>query len=275
MTTQTLDRAIGLLRILAAAGPEGRRLVDLQRQSGLTKPTVHRILDSLKSADFVEQVEQSRRYRLGKELAVLGWSAGRTVYDLKELASEDMVAVAAKTGDTSFLTIRSGHETVCIDRHTGSYPVKAFTVEVGTHRPLGVGATGVALLAALEPEQADLMQDAIRRELANYPNASARQIREAVSNARRSGYAVSDGLVLKGVRGVAVTIRDADGHPIAAIGTAAISDRMTNKRIPEIVRILKMHANRIEVRIATAQSRARFGSTRVVKASPRRKVLSS
>jgi DNA-binding IclR family transcriptional regulator len=269
MTTQTLERAIGLLRILAAAGPEGRRLVDLQRETGLTKPTVHRILDSLKGEDFVEQVEDSRRYRLGKELAVLGWSAGRTVYDLKELASEEMAAVAAKTGDTSFLAIRSGHEAVCIDRQTGSYPVKAFTVEVGTRRPLGIGATGVALLAALEPEQAELVQDAIRGQLASFPNASARQIREAVAIARRNGYAFSDGLMLKGVRGVAVTICDADGHPIAAIGTAAISDRMTNRRIPEIVRILKMHANRIEQRIVAAENRVRFGSTRVVKASRR------
>lgn len=267
MTTQTLERAIGLLRILAAAGPEGRRLVDLQRETSLTKPTVHRILDSLKSEDFVEQVEDSRRYRLGKELAVLGWSAGRTVYDLKELASEEMAAVAAKTGDTSFLAIRSGHEAVCIDRQTGSYPVKAFTVEVGTRRPLGIGATGVALLAALDPEQAELVNDAIRDQLANFPNASARQIREAVAEARRNGYALSDGLMLKGVRGLAVTIRDAQGHPIAAIGTAAINDRMTAKRIPEIVRILKMHANRIEQRIAAAENQARFGGTRVVKAS--------
>lgn len=255
------------MRILAAAGSEGRRLVDLQRETGLTKPTVHRILDSLRSQDFVEQVEDSRRYRLGKELAVLGWSAGRTVYDLKELAAEEMAAVASKTGDTSFLALRSGHEAVCIDRQTGSYPVKAFTVEVGTRRPLGIGATGVALLAALDPEQAELVNDTIRAQLSRFPNASLRQIREAVAQARRDGYALSEGLMLKGVSGLAVTISDGHGHPVAAIGTAAISDRMTSKRIPEIVRILKTHANRIEQRIAAAENQAHFGTTRVVKAS--------
>ena len=46
----------------------------------------------------VEQLDDTRRYRLGQELAVLGWSANRTVYDLKELAAEEMTAVAAKTG---------------------------------------------------------------------------------------------------------------------------------------------------------------------------------
>ena len=262
MTTQTLERAIGLIRILASAGADGRRLVELQQASGLTKPTVHRILDTLKHEGVVEQVDETRRYRLGQELAVLGWSANRTVYDLRELAAQEMTVVAAKTGDTSFLAIRSGMDTVCIDRQTGDYPVKAFTVEVGTRRPLGIAATGVALLAALPPDESDTVLDAIRSRLANFPNASVRQIREAMERARTAGYALSEGLMLKEVRGVAVVIRDSVERPIAAIGTAAINDRMRNSRIPEIVKILRMHASRIQQRVAAAESGTGTGSVR-------------
>lgn len=272
MSTQTLERAIGLIRILAAGGTEGCRLVDLQQTSGLTKPTVHRILDTLKQQGMVEQLEDSRRYRLGQELAVLGWSANRTVYDLKELAAEDLAAVAAKTGDTGFLSIRSGTEAVCIDRQAGSYPVKAFTVEVGTRRPLGVGATGVALLAALAPDEAEVVLDAVKGNLARFPNAGLRQIRAAVERARRAGYALSEGLMLKGVSGVAVVIRDGAGRPIAGIGTAAITDRMSPARIPEIVRILRIHANHVEQRIATAESGTGTGSVRRFRAAAGRTV---
>jgi DNA-binding IclR family transcriptional regulator len=267
MTTQTLERAIGLIRILAAAGADGRRLVELQRESGLTKPTVHRILDTLKNEGVVEQLEETRRYRLGQELAVLGWSANRTVYDLKELAAEEMAAIATKTGDTSFLAIRSGTEAVCIDRQTGDYPVKAFTVEVGTRRPLGVGATGVALLAALPPGEAETVLEAIQGGLGRFPNAGGRQIRESMERARKDGYALSDGLMLKGVRGVAVVIRDTSNRPFAAIGTAAISDRMAPKRIPEIVKILRMHVNHVQQRIAAAESGTGTGSVRQFKGS--------
>lgn len=271
MTTQTLERAIGLIRILASAGADGRRLVELQQASGLTKPTVHRILDTLKHEGVVEQVDETRRYRLGQELAVLGWSANRTVYDLRELAAQEMAAVAAKTGDTSFLSIRSGMDTVCIDRQTGDYPVKAFTVEVGTRRPLGIAATGVALLAALPPEESDAVLDAIKSRLANFPNASVRQIREAMERARTAGYAMSEGMMLKEVRGVAVVIRDSVERPIAAIGTAAINDRMRNARIPEIVRILRMHASRIQQRVAAAESGTGTGSVRRFRAGVRSK----
>lgn len=273
MTTQTLERAIELIRILAASGTEGCRLVDLQKTSGLTKPTVHRILGTLKQQGMVEQVEDSRRYRLGQEMAVLGWSANRTVYDLKELAAEDLGAVAAKTGDTGFLAIRSGTEAVCIDRLAGAYPVKAFTVEVGTRRPLGVGATGVALLAALSPDEAEAVLDAVKAGLTRFPNAGLQQIREAVQRAREAGYAVSDGLMLKGVRGVAVVIRDSAGRPIAGIGTAAINDRFPKSRIPEVVRILRFHANRIEQRIAAAESGTGTGSVRRVRATEGRPVV--
>lgn len=273
MSTQTLERAIELIRILAAGGTEGCRLVDLQQASGLTKPTVHRILGTLKQQGMVEQLEDSRRYRLGQEMAVLGWSANRTVYDLKELAAEDLGAVAAKTGDTGFLAIRSGTEAVCIDRLAGAYPVKAFTVEVGTRRPLGVGATGVALLAALPADEAESVLDAVKAGLSRFPNAGLRQVREAVQRAREAGYAVSEGLMLKGVRGVAVVIRDSAGRPIAGIGTAAINDRFPRSRIPEVVAILRFHANRIEQRIATAESGTGTGSVRRFRVAAGRSVV--
>ena len=255
VSTQTLDRAIGLLHLIASGDSEGLRLVDLQQRSGLTKPTVHRILDTLRSHGFVDQVVDTRRYRLGNELAVLGWSAARDVHDLRDLCEEEMVALAERSGDTSFLTVRSGAEGVCIDRQSGSYPVKAFTVDVGTRRPLGVGAGGIALLAALDEERAERFMAEAGMRLEAYPNVDVRGLRGAVKDARERGYAFSEGLVLKGVRGLAVTVGDRDGQVVAALSLAAIDDRMPASRVPELVRLLNAQARRIEQRLASAQSR--------------------
>jgi DNA-binding IclR family transcriptional regulator len=275
MSTQSLDRAIGLLRILASSGTHGCRLVDLQEWSGLTKPTIHRLLNSLRRAEFVEQVESTRRYRLGDELAMLGWSARRNVYDLRDLAAEDMAAVAAKTADTSFLALRSSHESVCIDRQTGAYPVKAFIVDVGTRRPLGVGASGVAMLAALDPAQAELVFEATRAQLAKSALASEARVRAAVAAAKRNHYALSDGLVVKGVRAVAVCISDAAGRPVAGISVAAIRERLPDQRIPEMVKILRQHANHIEQRITDAETFAQRGANRIIQTAARERPVSS
>lgn len=248
MTTQTLDRAIHLLQLLATA-PQGSRLVDLQRQTGLTKPTVHRILETLCLRDFVAKDQVSKRYSLGREIGLLASSAAPASFDLRTLCEDHMVEVAQRSGDTSFLTVRSGYDAVCIDRQSGSYPVKAFTVEVGTRRPLGVGAGGIVLLAALDASEQANAYGAIKRALGDGNGTKLGTIRKAVDDVGRLGYAYSDGLVLAGVRGLAVPISNPQGKVLAALSLAAIRERVSKQRIPQLLTILRTHAAAIEQRI--------------------------
>lgn len=70
--TQSLERAIGLLRAVAARAPEGARLADLVVACGLPKPTTRRLLAALAREGLIEQDEASRRYHLGPGLDALG-----------------------------------------------------------------------------------------------------------------------------------------------------------------------------------------------------------
>jgi DNA-binding IclR family transcriptional regulator len=250
MATQTLERAIGLLRLIAAA-PEGSRLVDLQRQSGLTKPTVHRILETLVAQDFVARDGASRRYRLGPEIGLLASSMNAKV-DLRDLCHDHMLEVAQLTGDTAFLSVRSGYDAVCIARQSGSYPVKAFTVDVGTRRPLGVGAGGIVLLAALDPVERAIAYESIRRALPSSARITVPAMKAAVDDAERLGYAYSDGFVLAGVRALAVPLRDPAGKVVAALSLAAIRERISRARAPQLLSVLQSHAASIERRIRMA-----------------------
>ncbi len=247
---QTIERAVLILRELASAADSGMRLVDLQRATNLSKPTVHRILRALSIHGLVAQDAPSRRYRLGQELAVLGWSVTRTSYDLRELCQPEMLALAEETGDTSFLTVRSGIDSVCIDRKMGPYPIKAFTVDVGTRRPLPVGAGGVAIISCLHESEAELVFLNNRERLQKYSNISERALWRAVHMARSEGYALSDGFVLKGVRGLAVPLKNSRGEAVAALSIAAIADRVSRARLPSLVSILRRLAASIEKKIA-------------------------
>jgi len=246
--SQSIVRAIQILRLVASSN-EGKRLVDLQRDTGLTKPTVHRILDTLRRHDFVEQHQDSKRYTLGREISTLGWSAGHQAYDLVELCADPMIKIAQSTGDTSFLSVRSGYDVICLDRQSGSYPVKAFTIDVGNRRPFGVGAGSIILLAALSESEREEAYETLNARLCDYPESNLETIRDAVKKAQDSDYALSSGYVLPQVRGVGVPIRDAQGRVIAAISLAAIKERITNERLPELVSILKMHSSQITQRL--------------------------
>lgn len=66
----TVRNAVALLHLLAE-GPAHHQLTDLAERSGLSLPTVHRLLRSLSLAGLVEQDSRSARYGLGPELARL------------------------------------------------------------------------------------------------------------------------------------------------------------------------------------------------------------
>ena len=76
---QTVDRACTLLKEIARHGASGARLLDLTKNSGLCRPTVHRILQSLASPAFVRQDPATRRYQLGVGLFALGLAAPNPV----------------------------------------------------------------------------------------------------------------------------------------------------------------------------------------------------
>lgn len=70
--TQSLERAIALLRAVAASGVDGARLADLMTGVGLSKATAHRLLMALSREGLIEQDSRSRRYHLGPDLDALG-----------------------------------------------------------------------------------------------------------------------------------------------------------------------------------------------------------
>src|ERR671932_2619021 len=69
-TLGTVRNATQLLSLLAE-GPAYNQLTDLAERSGMSLPTVHRLLRSLVAAGLVEQDPRSLRYGLGPELVLL------------------------------------------------------------------------------------------------------------------------------------------------------------------------------------------------------------
>lgn len=249
MGLQTLDRAMAVLRMLGEHG-DGVRLTDVQNGLGLTKPTAHRLLASLVSHGLAQQDRETRQYLLGPALASLRAPRAQARIDLAQLCTSSVFRLAEESGDTVFVMGRDQLDTVCLARESGSYPIRAITVEVGTRRPLGVGAGGVAILGTLPSAEARRIVASLARRLAAQPHTSGAQILRGSDTARKLGYALSDEQVAKGVRGVAVSLRDAGGEPVGALGIAAISERLRTARIGELVDLLRRERALVETELA-------------------------
>ena len=60
----SLTKAIQILKGLAENSRDGMRLIDLARELELSQPSAHRLLKSLISEGLVEQISDTKSYRL-------------------------------------------------------------------------------------------------------------------------------------------------------------------------------------------------------------------
>jgi DNA-binding IclR family transcriptional regulator len=246
--TQSVQRAAMLLRIIASHNRAGLRVVDLCRLTGLKRPTLHRLLQCLASENLIARNTRTRNYHLGPMLYELGLTAAPAVR-LADVCRPHVRALAEATGDMVFLTQRSGSDAVCVDRQEGAFWIRTYTLDVGTRRPLGIGAGSLAILSTLPEEEMRSAVEANRERLTAYNGLTARKLLRMVRQSQARGFAVHDGSV-SGARAIAVAIRDAHGAPIAGISVSAITTRIQEPRWQEIVSLLREKAAAIEQSIA-------------------------
>ncbi len=253
---QSIRRALAVLRIVAAGQEHGVRLTDVVHGSGLNRPTVHRILRVLVDEGACEQDPATRRYLIGSEVSLLGL-ARPARFPLRALAEPQLRLLSQALGDTTFLTIRNGDDSVCLDRWPGHFPVKVLSIEIGARRPLGVGVSGLVLLAALPQQEAREVVERNRQRLAAMQIDPAELLLRA-DLARRQDYAFAAVGVVPGSRAVAVPVRNPEGLVVAGIAVATITDRMPESRVAAVVRTLAEQAACITAKLAErAQARGR------------------
>ena len=251
--TQSIERALLLMREIAAHNRTGSRLLDLASRTGLQRPTVHRMLKCLALEDMVQQDPDTHRYFLGSMVFELGLTAAPR-FNLREICHPAMTRIAEATGDTVFLTQRSGLDAVCVDRQEGTFPIKTFTLEIGMRRPLGVGTGSLAILSALsEDEQKHVIASNAPR-LTEY-GLTPTSLLAQVKRAQKFGYAVREMPTLAGVRSVGRALHNQSGVAFAALSVSAISSRMSEKRVTDLATLLKNETRLVEKQLATGTER--------------------
>jgi DNA-binding IclR family transcriptional regulator len=250
---QGIRRVTSLLEALGHGPRSGMRLTDIANETKLSKPTAYRLLTGLNDVGLVEHDEATGHFHLGFEMFVLGSSAvGR--YGLSEIARPHLVRLESRCHDTTYLSVKSGFDSVCIDRHEGSYPVKVLTLNVGDRRPLGIGGAALTLLAFMPDAEIDKAIEANRERLATYPNADAPKLYALVELTRRQGYAFFDGLVVPEMAAIGLPIMSRSGKVVAAMGVAAIRSRMQRERREQLLGYMKEAAAAIQGRLETLTS---------------------
>lgn len=240
-STSSLRRALGLLRILAAGDPAGVRLKDLSEAAGCSQPTAHRALQDLIAEGFAEQVEGGKRYRLALDFFVLAARAGQT-NGLRDLARPALLRLSATLNDTVFLLVRNGYDVVCLDRVEGPFPIRSFTGDIGGKVPLGIGQGSLAILAHLPEAEREAVIRFNMPRILDRGQMDEAGLRVAIADARERGWVSRSTGLIPGMAGLGVPVFDAEGRVVAALSIGTLAERLRDKRLPSVARILQEEA---------------------------------
>lgn len=244
---QSIERVARILECLTERPIEGERLSDIAGRCGYPKPVAHRTLNALVDVGYVEQDPETRRYRLGLEIFALAAAAGSRI-SILHLAQTAIAQLAAKHGDTFFLYVRSRSHAICIDRVSGSFPIKAQTINVGDRVPLGGSAGSLAILANVRDDELGHLIDINMPMLGHLSKFDPGRLHQLVAETRERGYALYEGAIVPGMTAAALPIRDGQQNVVASISIVALSDRLTRQRLPQIVDDMADAIRRIEQR---------------------------
>ncbi len=243
--TQSIQRAAAVVRVIASRSRTGVRLTEVVHHAHLERSTARRILKCLVAEGLVMQDLESRRYFLGPLIFELGLAAAPQ-FNLVDVCRPSLQRIAERTGDTVFLTVRSGYDSVCLDRREGSFPIKTLTLDVGTRRPLGAGAGGLALLMLLPDEAVTEIVAANAVRFTSYNQLTVPALMKLLVRARAAGYALNDIHITPGASSLGIPVVNRWGHPFAAISVGAIESRMVVDRQVEIAAIVTTEVRLIE-----------------------------
>ena len=229
--TQAVHRAIALLGLVAER-EDGAILAELAAAAGLHTATAHRLLGALVSEGMVAYDPYSRRYQLGHRLLDFGARA-RTATLTAELRAV-VHRVAEYCGDVTYLYLPLRGDTVCVERVAGDFPVKALIRDVGARLPMGVGAGGLSMLAAMAPGEALALVLGNADRYPSYNGLSAEEVWRNAVAARDQGFGLNDERMLPGVSAIGVAVL-AQGLPVAALTVVALSSRLSVPRRFEVI----------------------------------------
>ncbi|MEE4025570.1 IclR family transcriptional regulator [Gordonia sp. PKS22-38] len=227
---QSVDRALHVLEMIGRAGTAG--VTELAVELGVHKSTVSRIIGSLEARGFVEQVPDSRKYRIGFTVVRLAGSTTATL-DLAKQGQDICNALAADTGETTNLAVLGGADAINVVEAQGSSSV-ALQTWVGQSTPAHATSSGKALLSGLTADELRATMPARLRAFTENTITSLSALTANLDIVRERGWAMAEEELEVGLIAVAAPIRDHTGRVVSSLSISGPRYRFAPEDAPQV-----------------------------------------
>jgi DNA-binding IclR family transcriptional regulator len=248
---RAVDRALEILKLFQD-GKASKSVMELQKASGLSRPTLYRLLDTLAAHRFIRVTGLPQRFSLDYAVGQLAQSWLASI-DLTSAARPILERLHERTEETVSLAVLQGSEAI-------------YAVELVSPQRLsmsrGIGPVGSLVLSASGKSiLAHLPEDLIQAEMkASSQRVDHVALEKALTKIRKDGFCIARGEVIRGVVAVAAPYFNSSGSVAGAIVVFGPEVRMTSDRTKQVIRDVVAAA--AEISSAMGQSPRRLSSTR-------------
>jgi IclR family pca regulon transcriptional regulator len=202
---------------------EGRSIVEIGHSTGLSRAAIRRILYTLELLGYVERARQV--YRLKTQILRLGLSF-LSSSSAVEAARPILERITEQLHESSSMSMLDGGQIVYVARSAASR-ILAAGLSVGSRLPAYCTSMGRVLLGALPDEQLKAyLRDLKPTSFTPKTVTKLPQIKKAILQARRDGYAIVDEELEAGLRSIAVPVFTHSNRVVAAINVGTHTSRV-------------------------------------------------
>ena len=246
---KSLHRAIDLL--LAFQSERELAVEELANILGWPASSVYRFVRVLRDRGLLSFVPERKKYTLGSVLFQLGRAGG---LDLPLLAGPALDQLTKETGETSFLSVRSGWEAryaACVE----SPESIRFSAPIGREFPLYAGASAKVILAFMEEEERRAYFRTVKlKRLCASTIVEKVKLEKTLLRIRSQGYDFSQEERHQGAWGLAAPILNEKDVAIGSIAITGIRFRLPQKKLPRFISLLKETAGAISEKLKNAST---------------------
>ena len=221
---KSLQKALEILNLFTEKPVLG--VTEVSEYFGLYKSTVHNILSTLKAMEYLEQDEETGKYRLGIQIFNLSKALGDT-YSITKIAGPYMQELSNYTGERCYLAVPYRQEVLYLDAMYPADSIELMRSILGERAQMHCTGLGKAMLA----------------------NMGEREISDYLEHHKLEAFTENSIIDKKQFKCIAMPVFDRTKNVYAAISISGMANHFTDANIAEWAMLLKKYIRKIESRL--------------------------